>query len=291
MKNTNTKMRGAIVLLIVAIAISACGFHESKPQEQYVLEDIPQYENQPYVEINGNIPEFSKEDKNCTDAFEVYSELDQYGRCGQAYANICPELQPTKPRGEIGMVKPSGWHTVKYSSIIDGNYLYNRCHLIGYQLAGENANERNLITGTRYLNTIGMLPFENEIDDYVDETGNHVLYRVTPIYDGNNLVADGVQMEAWSVEDHGTGICFHIFCYNVQPGIEIDYTTGESRASESADATENKEIFVVNRNSKKYHKPVCSSVEQIAEQNRIIYTGTEEELQNQGFSACKRCMN
>lgn len=192
------------------------------------LSAIPSYQGEAYIEINGNVPFFSEEEMKRMDAFEVYSGLDDLGRCGVAYANICKELQPTEPRGEIGAVRPSGWHTVKYNDIIDGNYLYNRCHLIGYQLAGENANTKNLITGTRYLNVIGMLPFENAVDDYVDETDNHVLYRVTPIFTGDNLVADGVLMEAYSVEDDGQGIKFCVYCYNVQPGIEIDYLTGES---------------------------------------------------------------
>ena len=191
--------------------------------------DIPEYSGKAYCEVNGNVPYFS-EDELVTEAFENYSELDSLGRCGVAYANICKELMPTKERGEIGMVKPSGWHTVKYSDRIDGNYLYNRCHLIAYQLAGENANEKNLITGTRYLNVTGMLPFENEVADYVESTGNHVLYRVTPVFDGDNLVASGVLMEAESVEDKGAGVCFNVYVYNVQPGVVIDYATGDSEA-------------------------------------------------------------
>lgn len=183
----------------------------------------------PYTVVNDNVPYFSDEDLTRTDAFETYSELDYLGRCGVAYANICQELMPTEERGEIGSVKPSGWHTVNYHEYVDGNYLYNRCHLIGYQLSGENANEKNLITGTRYLNVEGMLPFENEVAEYVEKTGNHVLYRVTPVFDGDNLVASGVQMEAYSVEDQGTGVMFNVYCYNVQPGITIDYATGESQ--------------------------------------------------------------
>ena len=154
--------------------------------------------------------------------------MDDLGRCGTAYANICPELMPTEERGEIGMVKPSGWHTVRYDDLVDGKYLYNRCHLIGYQLAGENANEANLITGTRAMNVDGMLPFENDVADYVDETGNHVLYRVTPVFLEQNLLASGVLMEAYSVEDEGAGVCYCVYVYNVQPGITIDYATGES---------------------------------------------------------------
>ena len=191
------------------------------------LDEIPDYIGSPYVTINENIPYFSEEEYTL-DAFEKYSDLDELGRCGVAYANICKEIMPTEKRGEIGSIKPSGWHTVKYNDLIDGNYLYNRCHLIGYQLAGENANEKNLITGTRYLNVTGMLPFENQVDDYVEQTNNHVLYRVTPVFEGDNLVASGVEMEAYSVEDDGEGICFNIFAYNVQPGIIIDYSNGES---------------------------------------------------------------
>ncbi|MBE5914143.1 MAG: hypothetical protein E7274_08780 [Pseudobutyrivibrio ruminis] len=187
------------------------------------------YTDNLYTVVNDNVPYFSEEDLTRTDAFETYSELDSLGRCGVAYANICQELMPTEPRGEIGSVKPSGWHTVNYHEYVDGNYLYNRCHLIGYQLSGENANEKNLITGTRYLNVEGMLPFEDKVAEYVEETGNHVLYRVTPVFEGDNLVASGVQMEAYSVEDQGTGVMFNVYCYNVQPGITIDYATGESQ--------------------------------------------------------------
>lgn len=190
------------------------------------LDDIPPFDGTPYVTVNGNVPFFETEDLT-TSAFETYSDLDSLGRCGVAYANICTEIMPTEERGEIGQVKPTGWHTVKYD-IVSGKYLYNRCHLIGYQLAGENANEKNLITGTRYLNVDGMLPFENMVTDYVQETNNHVLYRVTPIFDGDNLVASGVLMEGLSVEDGGEGISYNVYVYNNQPGVTIDYATGES---------------------------------------------------------------
>ena len=201
---------------------------ESVYADTISIEDIPEYTGNTYVEINGNIPYFDASDHGTT-AFETYSELDDLGRCGVAYANICKEIMPTEERGGIGMIKPSGWHTVRYDDIIAGKYLYNRCHLIGYQLAGENANEKNLITGTRHLNVEGMLPFENQVADYVADTGNHVLYRVTPVFAGRNLVAHGVLMEAYSVEDSGRGVCFNVFVYNVQPGIIINYETGESR--------------------------------------------------------------
>ena len=171
----------------------------------------------------------SDEDKT-TKSFEKYDNLDYLGRATKAFANISIDLMPTEKRGNIGMVKPSGWNTVKYD-VVDGKYLYNRCHLIGFQLAGENANKKNLITGTRYLNVDGMLPFEDEVADYVKDTDHHVLYRVTPVFKGDNLVAEGVEMEAYSVEDKGKGICFHVFVYNVQPGVTIDYATGKSRLS------------------------------------------------------------
>ena len=193
------------------------------------LNSLPEYIGSPYVEINNNEPYFEENDMT-TKAFEKYSELDILGRCGVAFANICKEILPTDRRGEIGSIYPSGWHTVKYNGIVEGNYLYNRCHLIGFQLAGENANAKNLITGTRYFNVTGMLPFENMVSDYIKKyKDNHVLYRVTPIYEGTNLVASGVEMEAYSVEDNGEGVIFNVFVYNVQPGIEIDYKTGESK--------------------------------------------------------------
>ena len=278
------------------------------------LEDIPEYSSSPYVEINNNIPFFTDEEKQNTTAFENYSNLDSLGRCGVAYANLCKELLPTEERGEIGDVRPSGWHTVKYNDLIEGNYLYNRCHLIAFSLAGENANRKNLITGTRYLNTIGMQSFEIKVCDYIESTNNHVLYRVTPIFDGNNLVASGVEMEAWSVEDGGKAICFNVYCYNVQPGIIIDYATGESKEDDISggviDLTNNdttydsnnetKEIttdeqseaceYIVNTNSKKIHKPTCSSVSDMAEHNKWYYSGTIEELKNQGYEPCKRCL-
>ena len=184
----------------------------------------PVWNGQPYAVLNNNVPEFD----DLKDTTEHYDDLDSLGRCGTCYALLGKETMPTEPRGKIGMIKPSGWHTVKYNNI-DGRYLYNRCHLIGYQLSGENANEKNLITGTRYLNVEGMLPFENEVADYI-RTGRHVLYRVTPIFVGNDLVATGVKMEAKSIEDDE--IQFNVFCFNVQPGIKINYTTGESEVAE-----------------------------------------------------------
>ena len=225
----NILMKGLLMLLaVVALLFGNQKLKTPKVDSTENVLSIASYSGEPYVEINGNRPFFEESDYT-TDVFEIYSELDSLGRCGVAFANICKELMPTEERGEIGSVRPSGWHTAKYPDVIEDLFLYNRCHLIGFQLAGENANEKNLITGTRFMNVDGMLPFENEVADYVRRTGNHVLYRVTPVFEGDNLVADGVLMEAYSVEDDGKGVRFCVFVYNVQPGIEIDYRTGESR--------------------------------------------------------------
>lgn len=216
---------------------------EENPQEEEVpelpdeesvitMDSLPEYAGAPYVILHGNQPSFTEKERTGVQSYEVYSELDLLGRCGAAKACIGTDLMPTEERGAIGMVKPSGWHTVRYDDLVDGKYLYNRCHLIGYQLSGENANEMNLITGTRYMNVEGMLPFENQVADYVHKTGNHVMYRVTPDFQGVELLARGVQIEAWSVEDNGEGICFHVYCYNVQPGVEIRYLDGESQRAE-----------------------------------------------------------
>lgn len=243
---------------------------------------------------NQNIPSFT-EDEITTQSFESYSELDGLGRCSVAFACIGKDLMPTEERGEIGQIKPSGWHTVKYECV-DGKYLYNRCHLIAYQLAGENANEKNLITGTRYMNVEGMLPFENEVADYVKETGNHVMYRVTPVFEGENLLASGVEMEAYSVEDSGEGVSYHVFVYNKQPGITIDYATGESeQASETTykitndtelDVTED---YILNTNTMRFHFPFCDSVDQIKEKNKEYYSGSREELIEKGYVPCGNC--
>lgn len=249
------------------------------------LEEVPPYTDQPYVAINGNQPYFTDEDLT-TDSFETYSSLDSLNRCGPAFANVGQDLMPTEARGSIGQVKPSGWVTAKYD-FVDGKYLYNRCHLIGFQLTGENANEKNLITGTRYLNVDGMLPFENMIADYVKETDNHVLYRVTPIFDGTNLVADGVLMEALSVEDKGEGVTFCVYVYNVQPGVEIDYATGESwEAGQAPDSTPSTVTYIGNTNSKKFHLPTCSNLP--ADQNRTTFDSREAAL-DAGYAPCGSC--
>ncbi|MCD8045808.1 MAG: DNA/RNA non-specific endonuclease [Clostridiales bacterium] len=250
------------------------------------LSSVPEYSDSPYVAINGNVPYFT-DDELTTTSYESYSDLDSMGRCGAAIACVGQDLMPTEERGPIGSIKPTGWHTVKYDGI-DGNYLYNRCHLIAYQLSGENTNEKNLITGTRYLNVEGMLPFENLVADYVEETGNHVLYRVTPIFEGDNLVANGVLIEAMSVEDNGEGILFNIYCYNVQPGIGIDYATGDSW-SEPTEKTDTETTYILNTNTKKFHYPSCSSVDQMKESNKQEYTGSRDDLINQGYDPCGRC--
>lgn len=227
---------GQIALVLLVLAAGAALRHwnpaayDDPPQPNVLLEEIPAYSGSTYVEINGNVPDFTEADLT-TEAFEIYSELDELGRCGPACANICRELMPTEKREDIHMVKPTGWHSSRYDSV-DGKSLYNRSHLIAFQLAGENANEKNLITGTRYMNAEGMIPFENLVADYVKETGNHVLYRVTPVFQGTELVARGVQMEALSVEDNGVGVSYNVYLYNVQPGIRIDYATGDNWAEE-----------------------------------------------------------
>lgn len=214
------------------------------------------------------------------------------GRCGTAYVNVCREIMPVQERGAIGNIRPTGWHTVKYDVIAD-RYLYNRCHLIGYQLSGENADERNLITGTRYMNVEGMLPWENMVTDYVEESGNHVLYRVSPYFEGDHLVASGVLMEAFSVEDEGEGICFNVYCYNVQPGISIDYATGESCLDEGWSAAEKqpdqKYDYVLNKNTKKFHDPFCDSVQDMSDKNKEYFAGDRETVMERGYSPCKRC--
>lgn len=215
-------------LLLCCLVLTGCQGAEAQTLS-FSLEDVPAYSGDPYVVLDGNEPAFSQEDRTSTTSFESYSPLDALGRAARAYANVGTDLMPTEDRGDIGQVKPTGWHTVRYDCV-DGKYLYNRCHLIGYQLTGENANEENLITGTRYLNVEGMLPFEDLVADYVQETDNHVLYRVTPVFEGDNLVASGVQMEGWSVEDEGEGVCFNVYVYNVQPGVTIDYATGRERS-------------------------------------------------------------
>ena len=287
---------------------------------------VPEYTGEPSVQVNDNVPMFAESDRR-RGAFEEYSPLDKLGRCGVAFARIGEETMPTEPRGAIGNIRPSGWQLDKYSWV-DQRYLYNRCHLIGWQLAGENDNELNLITGTRSLNTLGMLPYENEIASYVKGTGNHVLYRVTPIFTGKNLVASGVLMEAESVEDRGAGVQFCVWCYNVEPGVRIDYATGKSepdgtrtdepdtassttanggsatsdasRASapavqaandipEELRADEASATYVLNANSRKFHKPECPSVRDMSEHNKLYFAGTRDQAVELGYDPCGYC--
>lgn len=286
-------------VLVLSLLLSGCelGLPQENQQASAVsvsLEEVPAYSGSPYVELDGNQPGFSLEERT-TDSFETYSTLDALGRCGPAYACIGQDLMPTEDRESISSVRPTGWVQVEYD-FVEGGSLYNRCHLIGFQLTGENANEENLITGTRYMNVEGMLPFENMVADYIKETGNHVLYRAAPIFEGENLVASGVVMEAFSVEDEGEGVCFHVYVYNVQPGVEIDYATGESWETGDSDfsalesqAEEQEADYVLNTSSKKFHRPDCSSVDSMSEKNRQEYHGTREELIAQGYEPCGSC--
>ncbi|MEC4272484.1 DNA/RNA non-specific endonuclease [Adlercreutzia sp. R25] len=291
--------------------------------------DIPAYDGSPYVYVNGGEPSFGDEERAAAPGTESYGELDALGRCTTAFAVVGTETMPDEERGSIGEVKPTGWQMAKYE-FVDGKYLYNRCHLLGFQLTGENANERNLITGTRYLNVEGMLPFENAVADYVRSTGNHVLMAATPLFEGDELVARGVAMMAESVEDGGDGVSFNVFCYNVQPGVAIDYATGDNRldgtiegtplpdvsgpkddtasgtsgaapsaeaASDSGKSTEEPDEsaakgvaeYVLNTNSKKFHMPSCSSVDQMSAKNRQDVQDTRESIVEQGYDPCKRC--
>lgn len=278
----------------------------SPPSPAINLSSIPDYSGSPYETINGNEPYFS-EDEYTTSSFEYYADLDELGRCGTAYACVGKDIMPTQERGSIGQIKPTVWHTIKYDCI-DGKYLYNRCHLIGYQLTGENANEKNLITGTRYLNVNGMLPFENMVADYVKETNNNTLYRVTPVFNNDELVARGVLMEAKSVEDNGDGITFCVYCYNVQPDVSIDYATGDSEytvkvteepkkeessnrseLSSQKDSDSDSGTYILNTNTKKFHLPNCSSVNKMKDSNKEEYTGSRDDVINRGYEPCKKC--
>ena len=295
------KQRLFLLPLLLAVAVGLAGCELNIPTAPAVsaapvsLEDIPAYTGSPYIAINGNQPEFEEGDLS-SESFETYSPLDSLGRCGPAYACIGQDLMPTEDRESISGVHPTGWVQAEYDTV-DGGSLYNRCHLIGFQLTGENANEENLITGTRYMNVEGMLPFENLVADYVKETGNHVLYRSTPVFEGDNLVASGVVMEALSVEDDGEGVCFHVYVYNVQPGIEIDYATGKSwesrqtpEAGESSEPASGEEReYVLNTSSHKFHLPDCPAVDTMSEKNKEEYFGTREDLIAQGYKSCGSC--
>ncbi len=267
------------------------------------INSIPPYSGSTYYVVNNNIPTFTTSEITTT-SFEYYGNLDSLGRCTTCVACVGKDIMPTEQRGDISSVKPTGWHSVRYDNV-DGGSLYNRSHLIGFQLTGENANKNNLITGTRYMNAVGMLPFENMIADYVKETNNHVMYRVTPVFEGNNLIASGVHMEAYSVEDDGDGICFNVYCYNVQPGININYATGDSSLATSIEgqATQpqttvapNTNVqnvagsnYILNTNTKKFHYPDCSSVGRMSERNKQEYFGTRDEIISMGYDPCGNC--
>ncbi len=260
--------------------------------------DLPAYSGNAYVVINNNQPNFSTSELSST-GYEKYSPLDSLGRCGVALASCGKDTMPgaDEERGSISSIKPSGWVQAKYSGI-SGGYLWNRCHLIGWQLSAENANKQNLITGTRYMNIEGMLPFENMVADYIKETGNHVAYRITPIFEGENLVCSGVQMEAYSVEDSGDGICFNVYCYNVQPGITINYVSGESsgpgsettgnskptenNGNDSAQGSSGTIVWIPQSGSKYHSKSSCSNMKNPAQV-------TKEEAEQRGYEPCKKC--
>ncbi len=339
-----------VFILVLMTSLTSCsilaGRDAGDNSDYVVLEDIPDWdgdEGHPYIEINGNVPEFEeneiswaeqaagsdviRSDAEDTDSgasdpdteYEVFGSMDKLGRCGSAVACVGRETMPEGERGSIGMVKPSGWQLDKYDFIDNGGYLYNRCHLIGWQLTGQNEEERNLITGTRYMNTAGMLPFENEVAEYVRSTGNHVLYRVTPIFKGKELLARGVEMEAYSLEDDGAGVSFNVYCYNVQPGVSIDYKTGENKLDESysskADGAESDDsnksdgagsgdssnesdqpldvpdgvTYILNTNTMRFHRIDCKGAQTIKEHNREWFYGTRDEAMEKGFVPCGMC--
>lgn len=331
-KNNMRTLAMVICLALTMQFASGCGTTEAAQstqenattiEETFDFAAVPAYDGKAYVAVNDNVPFFTEEELSSA-SYETYGELDPLGRCTVCVASVGQDLMPAEERGNIGAVKPTGWHTVKYD-FVDGKYLYNRCHLIGYQLTGENANEKNLITGTRYLNIEGMLPFENMVADYVKETDQHVMYRVTPVFEGDNLLAAGVLMEGKSVEDKGEGVLFCVFAYNVQPGVSIDYATGESSADgtivndtsaqeeikqststsvqqeetqqpadtsvtqQETSQSEETQTYVLNTNTHKFHKPGCYSVEKIKPENYAEFTGTREEAIAYGYDPCKNC--
>ena len=304
------------LLLALSLGMSSFLFWSVKTHAE---DEIPAYSGSASVELNKNVPGFTA-DEITTKSYESYGELDKQGRCTPAMACLGKDLMPTEERQSISMVKPTGWKQNKYPGLVDSDppYLYNRCHMIGFQLTGENANEQNLITGTRYMNVEGMLHYENEVADYVRSTGNHVMYRVTPVFEGKNLLCSGVQIEAYSVEDKGKGISFNVFCYNVQPGIEINYADGSNKLAPDADVVAESNSFmitggdsgngsvrssagndasgipagttyVVNKNSGKFHYPTCDSVKDMKEKNKEYSTKTRDELISEGKSPCGRC--
>lgn len=318
----NMKRLMALIALLLALSLCFCGCNDlfagnggagdggmgqggAGTETNVSLDEIPTFSGKAYVAINGNVPFFT-EDEITSTSYEYYSELDAFGRCGVVHASLGMDTMPPKndKRGEINHVKPSGWIQAEYNKdLVDGRWLYNRSHLIGWQLSDEDDNEKNLITGTRYFNVEGMLPFENQVAAHLREDGGHVMYRVTPIYEGNNLLASGVLMEAYSVEDEGEGVSFCVYVYNVQPGILIDYATGasclddgytkpeSSSGSGNSPSTSDGEVasYVLNKSSKRIHKPTCSSVDDMAAHNKEEYTGTLSDLLSQGYVKCGSC--
>ncbi len=296
-------LQNALIYIVVFVVLSLLSpmllGEEETPEETtgasetavQNLDTIPEYSGDPYVVIGDGQPDFTDVDLTY-EPFETFAELDSLGRCGVTYANVCVELMPTEERGDISSVYPSGWDNNPYD-FVDGRYVYNRCHLIGFQLTGENANKLNLIAGTRYMNVQGMLPFENMVADHVKEEEHHVLYRVTPIFDGDNLVASGVQMEALCVECHETededdDFQFNVYCYNVQPGVEIDYATGANWESQKEyDGEEND--YILNTSSKKFHSADCSNGQSMTGSNRSDVTCTREELIDKGYVPAGCC--
>ena len=273
---------------------------ENLSSQKVSSSSLPKYSGKAYVTLNGNLPAFTPEEITSR-AYENYSSLDGMGRCGVAMACCGREIMPAEgeKRGSISSIKPSGWHQATYDCI-SGKYLYNRCHLIGWQLSAENANPRNLITGTKNINISGMLPFENLVADYIQETGNHVMYRVTPIFEGNNLVASVVQLEAYSVEDGGDSVCFNVYCFNVQPNVCINYANGYSWSANVSQPTETQppaqsqeqsqsDTYILNTRSKKIHHPDCPSVAKMSPKNKKEYKGNIQDLLKQGYTKCGNC--
>ena len=305
----------AILLLAICMCFCAvsCGLRResadlSKNSDYAVLDEVPEWNGEPYIEVNGNVPELSKSEIRKSEKaagkgsrFIRFTELDRLGRCGSVFAVVGPETMPEGERESIGMIKPSGWQISKYDFIDNGGYLYNRCHLVGWQLSGENDEERNLITGTRYMNTSGMLPFENEVAEYVRSTGNHVIYRATPIFRDDELLARGVTLEAYSLEDKGKGVTFNVFCYNVEPGVKISYKTGKNALDKDGgdktgdvDHVEPLEVpegvtFVLNNNTMRFHRTDCKGAATILEHNRSWFYGTREEAIDKGYVPCGMC--
>ncbi|EOS60623.1 hypothetical protein C815_01079 [Firmicutes bacterium M10-2] len=287
------KLLSAFLIVCLSFSVVGCSAQEANAPSPIVSQDdIPAFTDQAYVVLNNNVPTFT-EDEITDQSFETYYPLDDLGRVTGAFASIGTDLLPTKERGNISSVKPTGWHSVQYDNV-EGKSLYNRCHLIAWSLTGEDANPNNLITGTRYLNIEGMKPFEDMTRDYIKETGNHVMYRVIPVYTGNNLVADGVIMEGYSVEDNGEGIEFNVYAYNEQPGITIDHATGDSALSkEETDSSTNQNTqgtYVINKSTKKIHDPSCSSVSNMKEENKEFYRGNLQDLLNQGYTIHNQCL-